>query len=70
MQYISDMQTILSCFVIISEATSQSIHHKICYLRDFRLPVLVPLGIWPIGFGGGLSVVAREVEQIKDKINR
>ena len=62
MQYISEMQTLLSCFVIISEATSQSIHHKICFLKNFRLPVLVPLGIWPIDVGGGLSVVARQVK--------
>ena len=50
---------------IVSEATSQ-LFYTDSFPEEFSyLPVLVPLGIWPFGLGGGLSVVARQVEQIK-----
>ena len=51
---------------IVSEATSQ-LFYTDSFPEEFSyLPVLVPLGIWPFGLGGGLSVVARQVEQIKN----
>ena len=50
MQYISEMQTLLSCFVIISEATSQSIHHKNLLPEEFSVTCTCAtwyLAYWP-----------------------